>query len=86
MHTCVRTPKFKRSSLQQSYFRQKEEKDEFGNEVNNGDLNHLLPKNKSHVHVEWPEKLILLRSVHNKQEKKLPQTSLALLKIFKDFS
>lgn len=47
---CVGTQKFKRNSLQQSHFRQKEEEDEFGNEINNGDLKHLLPKKKSHVH------------------------------------
>lgn len=42
---CVGTQKFKRNSLQQSHFRQKEE-DEFGNEINNGDLKHLLQKKK----------------------------------------
>lgn len=45
----VGTQKFKRNSLQQSHFRQKEEEDEFGNEINNGDPNHWLPK-KNHVH------------------------------------
>lgn len=44
---CVGTQKFKRNSLQQSHFRQKEEEeDEFGNGTNNGDPKHLLPKKK----------------------------------------
>lgn len=41
---CVGTQNFKINSLQQSHFRQKEEENELGNEINNGDLKHLLPK------------------------------------------
>lgn len=52
---CVGTQKFKRNSLQQSHFRQKEEEDEFGYEINNGDPKHSLPK-KSHVH-KMPHRL-----------------------------
>lgn len=39
--------------LQQSHFRQKEkeEENELGNEINNGDLKHLLPKKKKKGHV-----------------------------------
>lgn len=39
------TQKFKMNPFQQSHFRQKEE-NELGNEINNGDLKHLLPKKK----------------------------------------
>lgn len=41
----VRTQNFKINPFQQSHFRQKEE-NEFGNEINNEDLKHLLPKKK----------------------------------------
>lgn len=51
---CVETQNFKINPLQQSHFRQKEE-NELGNEINNGDLKHLVPKKKkrkikSHVY------------------------------------
>lgn len=47
---CAATQKFKMNPFQQSHFRQKEE-NELGNEINNGDLKHLLPKKKKgHVH------------------------------------
>lgn len=77
---CMRaaTQKFKMNPFQQSHFRQKEE-NELGNEINNGDLKHLLPKKKKKVmftkcHIHCPEDLIPLRSMHNKQQNKLPQT------------
>lgn len=44
---CVGIQKFKMNALQQSHFRQKEEEEnELGNEINSGDLKHLLPKRK----------------------------------------
>lgn len=42
---CVGTQNFKINPLQQSHFKQREE-NEFGNEINNGDLKHLLQKKK----------------------------------------
>lgn len=42
---CVETQNFKINPLQQSHFRQKEE-NEFGHEINNGDLKQLLQKKK----------------------------------------
>lgn len=48
---CVGTQNFKINPLKQSHFKQKEEENEFGNEINNGDLKHLLQKKKKiHVH------------------------------------
>lgn len=47
MCMCVGSQNFKINPLQQSHFRQKEEEEnEFGNEINSGDLKHLLPKKK----------------------------------------
>lgn len=43
---CLCVLALNRNSLQQSHFRQKEEEDEFRNEINNGDLKHLLSKKK----------------------------------------
>lgn len=67
MCMCVGSQNFKINPLQQSHFRQKEEEEnEFGNEINSGDLKHLLPKKKKRVmftkcHIDRPENLIPLR-------------------------
>lgn len=66
---CIGTQKLKRNSIQQSHFRQKG-KNEFGNEINNGELKHLLPKRKKNVmftkrHTDYPEEFFL-RFMHNK--------------------
>lgn len=49
--------KFKRNSIQQPHFRQKE--DEFGNEINNGELKTLVTKKKkvmfTKCHIDCPE-------------------------------
>ena len=45
---CIWTQKLKGNSIQQSHFRQKD-KNEFGNEINNGELKHLLLKRKKNV-------------------------------------
>lgn len=50
--------KLKRNSIQQPHFRQKE--DEFGNEINNGELKTLVTKKKKKVmftkcHIDCPE-------------------------------
>lgn len=37
-------------------------------------------------HIDCPEELILLKSMHNKQQNKLPQAYLALHKIFKNYN
>lgn len=69
MHVCCGS-EVQRNSLQQSHFRQKGEEDGFGNEINNGDLKHLLPKQKvmfTKCHIDCPEELIVLKSTHNKQ-------------------
>lgn len=64
---CVGTQNFKINPLKQSHFKQKEEENEFGNEINNGDLKHLLQKKKvmfTKCHIDCPEDLIPLRSMH----------------------
>lgn len=79
----------KGNSIQQSHFRQKD-KNEFGNEINNGELKHLLLKRKKNVmftkcHIDCPEEFFL-RFMHNKYQNKLQQTYRALHKIFKDLN
>lgn len=60
---CVGTQKFKMNPLQQSHFRQKEkeEENELGNEINNGDLKHLLPKKKKKRSCSQNATLIVLK-------------------------
>lgn len=73
MRACVLGLKNSKGTLFNSHILDKRRRMNLEMRFNNGDLKHLLPKKKkkkvmfTKCHIDCPEELILLKSMHNKQ-------------------